>query len=107
LIISNPLVSMNGFRYRIVITGAIGLTSQSTFITVRPNRFYVRTGGTGNRNGSSWTNAFANIHDALTAASECSQIWVASGTYHPPTGQFALDNALRMRSGIAIYGGFA
>ena len=107
LTILNPPVSMNGYRYRVVISGEIGLTSQSTFITVRPNRFYVRQGGSGMRNGSSWSNAFATIHAALAAADECSQIWVAAGTYHPPTGPFPLDNALRMRSSIAIYGGFA
>ncbi len=70
---------------------------------------YVDTDATGNENGTSWTDAFTDLQDALWLAGICSgvtEIWMAEGTYLPTEGSdrsatFALQN------GLALYGGFA
>lgn len=70
----------------------------------------VRTGASGGGNGSSWTLAFANLQDALAAASTGDEIWVAVGTYTPDigAGQTPGDTSARfdLKEGVAIYGGF-
>ena len=66
----------------------------------------------GNKDGTSWVNAFVELQDALTAtANTCqSEIWVARGTYQPDRGGgYILNNrnhAFVLKSGVAIYGGF-
>lgn len=58
--------------------------------------------GGGALDGSSWSNAFKTIEDALSNASQGDFIWVAQGEYTPPTG-----TAYRMQTdSIEIYGGF-
>jgi hypothetical protein len=52
--------------------------------------------------GSSWTRAFQNLHAALAAARSGDEIWVASGVYNPGEA-----NPFRLRSGVAVYGGFS
>jgi hypothetical protein len=50
------------------------------------NRAYVNVNATGANNGTSWSNAFTKLQDALAAANTCAnitQIWVAKGTYYP------------------------
>ncbi|MDO8629762.1 MAG: right-handed parallel beta-helix repeat-containing protein, partial [Phycisphaerales bacterium] len=49
-------------------------------------------------NGTSWTDAYTDLHSALAAAQSGDQIWVAAGRY---VGNFTL--AL----GVELYGGFA
>jgi|GEM_PF-1335742 len=49
-------------------------------------------------NGSTWTNAFPSITNALPAAVAGDEIWVAAGTY---------AGGILMKSGVALYGGFA
>ncbi|MEZ4932208.1 MAG: hypothetical protein R2788_08835 [Saprospiraceae bacterium] len=47
---------------------------------------YVDANASGNNDGSSWTNAFNNLQDALSLANtsaDVTQIWVAAGTYYP------------------------
>lgn len=64
---------------------------------------------TGLNNGTSWANAYygpAAVATAMTAAVSGDQVWVKAGTYKPTT------TATRtiwhtMKSGVAVYGGFA
>ena len=56
------------------------------------------TGASGD--GTSWSEAFKTIGEALDAASDGDEIWVKQGTY-PLTSQLTLDKAVHM------YGGFA
>ncbi len=77
-------------------------------------RIYVDASASGAGDGSSWTDAFTNLQDALAAARATStlELWVADGTYRPDLGAgftsgnrshaFVLD-----RIGFALYGGFA
>lgn len=70
-------------------------------------KFFVKADATGANNGSSWTDAYTSLQSALAAAIPGYQIWVAKGTYLPdPTG---IDQSIsfNMKSGVAIYGGFA
>jgi hypothetical protein len=72
--------------------------------------YYVNPDATGTDDGSSWTNAFIHLQDALAAAGSGGQIWVAKGTYYPDegTGQINDDrsSSFILKNGVAIYGGF-
>jgi hypothetical protein len=64
---------------------------------------------TGADDGSSWANAYRTvdgINRAVTAAAINDEVWVAAGTYYP-TATTNRNLALNLRTGVAIYGGFA
>ncbi len=70
--------------------------------------FFVTQAGAGNRNGSSWDNAFgeAEFCQNLNGSSVGDEFWVAAGRYRPSTTgdktwYFVLD------PGVSLYGGFA
>ncbi len=70
--------------------------------------FFVTQAGAGNRNGSSWDNAFgeAEFCQNLNGSSVGDEFWVAAGKYRPSTTgdntwYFVLD------PGVSLYGGFA
>jgi hypothetical protein len=70
---------------------------------------YVDTDAAGAGNGSSWADAFPELRDALATALLCggvTEIWVAEGTY-TPTGDSLRTYTFELRSGLALYGGFA
>jgi hypothetical protein len=72
---------------------------------------YVKFDATGIGNGSSWSNAYITLQEALNVASSGYEIWVARGTYLP-TFDYGLGGGsryyhFRMIDGVAIYGGFA
>src|SRR5690606_29599772 len=46
-------------------------------------RLYVDRDASGNNNGSSWSDAFTSLQDALLLAYDGSEIWVAEGIYTP------------------------
>ena len=65
---------------------------------------YVRQGAAGADDGSSWSDAFPELRDALAASRPGDEIWVAAGTYTPGTNRM---DTFQLTSGVAIYGGFA
>ncbi len=67
---------------------------------------YVNTGAAGANDGTSWTDAFRSLQDALNAAASGDEIWVAAGIYRPATG---IDRSISfvLKNGVALYGGFA
>ena len=72
------------------------------------NIIYVNDDASGNNDGTSWTDAFNDLQDALALAGNCpnvTEIWVAAGTYKPTSGT---DRSISfsMVTGVAIYGGF-
>jgi hypothetical protein len=96
--------------------GSIEVTGQNLEEQFLKKRLYVNKSVIGgNEDGSSWENAFSNLQDALKLVeptSFCSaEIWVAAGTYYPDEGVGYINNnrdhSFKMRSGIALYGGFA
>ncbi|MEE9296568.1 MAG: right-handed parallel beta-helix repeat-containing protein [Phycisphaerae bacterium] len=92
-------------------------------------RFYVDGDATGAGDGSTWTDAFTDLQDAICAArglqpyctpatcKTCStsptdinnsvsvEIWVADGIYTPAVS--ARDDHFRLTTCVALYGGFA
>ena len=64
--------------------------------------YYVVPGGAGNKNGTSWANAYADVQTAIDSASSDGggEVWIAKGTYKH-------GSAMTMRNNVAIYGGFA
>ena len=70
---------------------------------------YVKQGGAGNQDGSSWANAFAHLQDPLKTVNDC-HIWVAQGIYYPDEGLNQINDAQQttfwLRDGVAVYGGF-
>ena len=63
----------------------------------------------GANNGTSWADAYRGVGGlaaALTASVSGDEIWVAGGTYKPTTGT-SRTVFLTLKSGVAVYGGFA
>jgi hypothetical protein len=70
---------------------------------------YVDANATGANNGTSWSDAFTELRNALTWMPFCpsvTEIWVAAGTYHPTSGSDR-GATFQLADGVAIYGGFA
>ncbi len=71
---------------------------------------FVHAGAVGNKDGSSWTNAFTEVRDAIThSALSCeglTEVWVAAGTYHPNGGRAVPDPSFWLTNQVRLYGGF-
>ncbi len=67
--------------------------------------FYVDQDASGLQEGTSWTNAYTDLQDALVVVTANDEIWVANGTYKP-TDDFNRDISFFIPSGVEIYGGF-
>ncbi|OUS02841.1 hypothetical protein A9Q86_01975 [Flavobacteriales bacterium 33_180_T64] len=68
---------------------------------------YVNYTATGNNDGTTWADAYTHLENALAAATDGNEIWIATGTYLPNTTDsqttpFNINNA-----DLKIYGGFA
>lgn len=65
----------------------------------------------GVHDGTSWTNAFTDLQDALDAARarllEPTEIWVAEGVYKPDRGTGDRLMSYSLPNGVELYGGFA
>ena len=75
---------------------------------------YVDAGASGANDGSAWADAFIDLQDALAAAGQGDEIWVAEGVYKPvvPADSANVINPERARlfqlkNGVSLYGGFA
>jgi MBG domain (YGX type) len=66
---------------------------------------YVVPGGAGSHSGADWANA-TDLQDALTNAVSGDQLWVKAGTYKPTSGTDR-SSTFQLKSGVAVYGGFA
>lgn len=64
---------------------------------------FVKHDAMGNNDGTSWGNAYTDLHDALANHPE-SEIWIASGIYTPASTP---NNFFEISSVVSLYGGFA
>ncbi len=75
-----------------------------------PDVLCVRAGATGADNGTSWTDAFAKLQDALAVVGDAEgrirDIWVAAGTYTPGAAGSNRAATFALLSGVGVYGGF-
>ncbi len=96
------------------IQDAINLSEDGEIAGVQPGVslvYYVDADANGNNDGSSWTDAFVYLQDALAAAEERTNIRVAQGTYRPDLGIGITtgdrEATFHLESGVIIKGGCA
>lgn len=83
-----------------------------SFGIISYGQIYVNENASGANNGSSWADAYTDLHNALFTSPHGSEIWVAQGTYTPSrtyTGNIAADSrdhTFRIVNNIQVYGGF-
>ena len=73
---------------------------------------YVDINASGNNDGTSWTNAYTNLQEAIDNVEADGEIWIADGTYVPTASPDGVstdtrDYAFHMDKNLKIYGGFA
>jgi len=75
--------------------------------------YYVDADANGANDGSSWTDAYNYLQDALADANSGDEIWVAEGIYTPdsnsadPNGSGDAMATFQLKNGVAIKGGYA
>ncbi|MFN0255445.1 choice-of-anchor Q domain-containing protein [Pedobacter ureilyticus] len=124
LTIDKDIAGNNRLRIGFIDMGAFESPYNPTPIPDANGIIYVKKNGTGGLRGNSWTNATAELADALIAAkvlnantpNTVKQIWVSKGIYKPLYGPhdapslFGTDqgrnNAFLMVNGVKLYGGF-
>src|SRR5690606_30318335 len=71
---------------------------------------YVKSDAVGEGDGTSWEDAYTQLHEAIEDAGPGDQIWIASGTYVPTQLQEGSEDArtahFHMKNNVEIYGGF-
>ncbi|MFC1850344.1 right-handed parallel beta-helix repeat-containing protein [candidate division CSSED10-310 bacterium] len=66
---------------------------------------YVDLDAAGDNDGSTWSNAFTDLQDALSSAASDAEIWVAAGTYKPTAGDDRSATFI-VPEDVSVYGGF-
>ena len=89
-------------------TGFVSSKMSAIKLKVYGDNIYVDQNATGNNNGTSWTDAFIDLQDALAAAAILSNknIFIAAGNYKPTSGTDRLTS-FGIPSNVSIYGGFS
>jgi hypothetical protein len=99
---------------RFIIVAAVLALSLSSI--AQAEVIYVDDDATGLNNGSSWSDAYRFLQDALydaAGASKPVEVWVAAGVYRPdrnwryPDGTRSQNASFCLLDGVAVKGGFA
>lgn len=69
-------------------------------------RYYVKNTAGGQNTGTSWADAFTDLHLALNTSQAGDEIWVAEGLFMPDTGANR-DRSFVLKSGVKLFGGFS
>ncbi len=74
---------------------------------------YVKQGGSGSGDGSSWVNASSDLQAMINASILLDEVWVAEGTYKPNTYPLGClnctsprDYTFHLKNEVKVYGGF-
>jgi RHS repeat-associated protein len=99
---------MRSIEFKAILSLIFTLTWSWSVIAQGSQIIYVNKAASGAANGTSWTNAYVDLQQALSAASSLSgtkEIWVAKGEYRPTT---LLDRTASfiIPSNTTVYGGF-
>ena len=86
------------------ITATTGDSLGNGFEGNRSNILYVNSSATGSGDGSSWSDAYTDLGDALRATVPYDEVWVAQGTYVPG---LVRSSHFLIPVGKEVYGGFA
>lgn len=73
--------------------------------SVRAQVIYVDADAVGANDGSSWSDAYTELQNALGPAISGDEIWVAEGIYKPTNGNNR-SISFELNSGVSLYGGF-
>jgi predicted outer membrane repeat protein len=102
------LHKFSGRHWISMLIGAVLLVAplsvSSMLVMATGSRCYVNGGASGANDGTSWGDAYIDLQSALADAN-CTEIWVAAGTYKPTTGGNR-GFSFVLKKGVAIYGGF-
>jgi hypothetical protein len=110
----------SSYAIRVRTTDQGGLSFEQTFtvsITDVLEPLLVSSSVSASGAGTTWATAYKTLQEALAVAnanSAIQEIWIKAGTYYPTAypigttgGTTARDYAFALKSGLAIYGGFA
>ena len=105
------LIAKPNRRWLAILRGSL-LATLATFIACMSaadaqtrNVIYVDSDAIGG-DGSSWTEAFEDLQEALASAAAGDEVWVAAGIYYPTSNQDR-EVSFQMLESLAIYGGFS
>lgn len=87
-------------------TSVLALTLVCIAAVAHSETIYVDFGAAGANDGTSWSDAYIDLQDALGTASAGDEIWIAEGVYKPTDGPDRTVS-FQLVDGVDIYGGFA
>ncbi|NCU03428.1 MAG: hypothetical protein GXC73_05520, partial [Chitinophagaceae bacterium] len=111
--VGNPVVSCSSpGQFYVLKTAQLQPNDCNDASAANQTVLYVNRNAVGTNDGTSWTNAYTHLQDALVnSCGTITQIWVAKGTYYPDAGGGKTDNdrtaSFVLRNNLAVYGGFA
>ncbi|MDM8564706.1 Calx-beta domain-containing protein [Candidatus Halobeggiatoa sp. HSG11] len=108
IIDENFVVGGDTIQVRFTSDGSVIETGVIVTITNQQSSsiVYVQQGATGNKNGTSWQDAYSDLQIAIEKTND-KEIWVASGVYKPTTDNTQQRTAtFQLKNGVALYGGF-